>query len=121
MKQFDIIRAFNTLEALSNKKITDEAQWNIFKLRKSLLPHVEFFNERLDAIKDRYRPFADENENITGEKFHEFMSEFDELKNMDKELDIKKFTLTLTGETGITAMEMETLDSFIDFEFAQNP
>jgi len=117
MKNSQIIKAYNTLETLSAKKIPDKTQWYIFQLRKSLLPHVEFFNERVETLKDKYRPFADNQGNLTGEKSTEFAQEIDDLNNMEKELEINKFTLELTGETGITALEMEILDSFIDFMF----
>ena len=114
MKQYQIVEAYTKLEQLSS--INDfhvEEHKKIFILRKQLRPHVEFHNERLSALADKYRPFANENGILEGDHYKKYMEEINELNNTEIEDQFKKITLPVVE--GITFLTMEELEDFIDF------
>lgn len=118
MKQIKIVKAYqNTNSIAGNKTIPAEVQWDIFQLRKKLSDHVDFYNEQSEAIRERYVPLADENGELRGKPFEDYMKEMNELNDMDKDVSgITKIIVPLAGITGITALEMEALEDFIDFK-----
>jgi len=116
MKQNKIIYAYQSLENLANNdRFSCGVLWNLFQLKKRLQPHVDFFNERTDAIKAKYLPFADENGQITGEQMKQYSKEIYDLENMDKEIESEKFTVSIKEVPGLTLKMLESLEDFIDF------
>ena len=117
MKQYKIINAYQFIESLSNNdKFSCDILWELFQLKKKLQPHVDFFNERTEAIRTKYIPLADENGQLTGEPLQDYVTELNELNAMEKDIDIEKFTVKLGDIPGLTLKMMESLEDFIDFE-----
>lgn len=114
MKQFKIIEAFKTTELLAdNKNLSSSDQWEIYKLRKILRPHIEFQDERLEAIRNKYKEFADENGTIYGDDYERYNKEIEELYNLEVELDFEKPIIPMVD--GITFKIIEPLEDFIEF------
>lgn len=115
MKQHQAINAYNMLEKLSeNEHLSAAAQWEIYKLRKLLRPRVEFQQEREEAIREKYRPFANEQGTLEGEKSLEFMKELQALSYLDAEIEPFERPKIETVQ-GITCKTMEPLEEFIEF------
>lgn len=115
MKQFKIIEAYKTTEAMANiDDIPASSQWKIYKLRKMLRPHVEFQDERMNAINQKYLRFADENNEIKGEPFLNYKKEIEELGNLEIELEDLPISMPLAK--GINFKQIEALEGFIDFQ-----
>lgn len=114
MKYFDIVVAYKKLEELSNvKDFHAKEQWAIYKLRQKLKPFIEFFDERSNAITDKYRGFADDNGIISGEPYENYTKEMQELKDLETDTEIEKITLPFVD--GITFIMAESLEKLIEF------
>ena len=115
MKQYQIINAYKNLETLSeNENLTDLDQWKLYKLRKTLRPHVDFQVERETAIREKYVPYANENGIIEGEHVQEYMNELQDLSQI--EVEIEEFTKPkIKMAKGMTLKIVEPLEDFIEF------
>ena len=109
-----IINIFNATEDLANKDFTNEQQWRIYKFRKALKEHVNFYTEREKLINDKYMPFADEEGVLRGEHYKDYMKEKEDLGNTEVEFEFDKMTLPLVGH--IDFKTIEALEDFIEFE-----
>ena len=116
MKQLKIINAYKATEVLANNtSLSNDIQWSIYRLRKALTPHIEFYKEREQAIKDKYSMFIDDKGYISGEEASKFQNEIQELNNMDKDIDFEPCEIQVPEGNGITALIMEQLEGFIQF------
>ena len=115
MKLYQIINAFNTTEQLAEiKGLSNSDQWEVYKVRKNLRTHIDFMNERLAAIQNKYREFADENGMLNGEKATEYSKEVEELNNM--EIDLGDYDVPgVHMAEGITFKIIEPLEDIIQF------
>lgn len=114
MKLNKIIKAYKEMEKLaSNKGLTDQTQWDIYQLRKALRSHYEFQQERENALVEKYREFADENGNITGKPYLNYLKELKDLMEMDVEVDA--YVIPTVPNVGIDFLVMEQLEDFINF------
>lgn len=113
MKQIDIINAYKQMDELASIQFSKEDQWKIYCLRKALRPHVEFQDEQDKKLAEKYTPYADENGNLTGEKFLEFMREKQELALLEQETP-EKIELPLLE--GINFKTIEALENLIEFK-----
>lgn len=118
MKQAYIILAYQTLDSLSeNDKIPYSTLWDLFQLKRQLHPHVDFFNERLEVIKKKYIPYADEKGEISGKHLEDYSKDIEELGNTEVDADkITKPTIKLKDLPGITLKFMEATSNFINYE-----
>lgn len=117
MKQYQLIKAYKATEELShNNKLPADVLWGIYKLRKLLSPHVDFQKEREEDLKKKYTEFADEEGNITGHHYTDYINDLVEIANIDKEIDLQeKIKLTIVDDLGISIEMMEDLEDFIEF------
>lgn len=115
MKQFKINNAYKKMEALAeNGELSQLEQWKLYKLRKTLKPHVDFFAEQEGVINDKYREFIDEKGMIHGEPALKYATEIGELNNLDVDMDnFQKPEIRFVG--GISFKTAEELEEFIDF------
>lgn len=115
MKQYYIIEAYQNLEKLSeNEALTDFDQWHIYKLRKLLRPHVEFQGERENMLREKYKPYANDEGMLSGDKAKEFTEEIQSLNSLDAEVEsFEKPKIKLVK--GITCKTIEALEDFIEF------
>lgn len=114
MKQNKIVDVYKAMESLASiVDLSTQEQWNIYKLRKELRSRYEFQEERENAIREKYREFADENGNLKDEKAQEFIKELEDLNNLEVELDFTKPQIRLVK--GINFIMAEQLEDFIEF------
>ena len=117
MKQFKLIQAYKATEALSSSDKLDTATlWDIYALRKVLLPHWEFQLEREKALQAKYAEFADEQGKISGQHYVDYLNDLEELSNLDKDLEVTKVKIKLQDGMGVTVHMMEALEDFVEFE-----
>ena len=117
MKQYELIRAYKATESLSqNNKLSANALWGFYNLRKKLFPHWEFQNEREEAIRNKYIELANEDGSLTGKPYVDYLNELAELANIEKEINVtEKITVPLKDDMGITIEMMEALENFVEF------
>ena len=116
MKQYKIIQAYNATEGMSKcDKLSADTLWSVYQLRKKLYPHVEFQQEREQALKEKYSKFADEEGLVSGKPYQDFLKDLEELANLDKEIEFEKIQIKIQDEMGITVQMMEALEDFIEF------
>lgn len=117
MTNYMINEVYSATEKLSeNKELSDSVLWCLYKLRKDLRIHVDFYKEREQDIKDKYISYVDENGQIHGEIMNQYLHELEDLNNMDKDVsNITKYTISLKDINGITVHDMESLEAFIEF------
>ena len=115
MKQIKIIQAYKATEDLANiTGFTIKDQWQIYTLRKALRPHVEFQQERENALATKYASFADDKGVITGQHYIDYMKDMAELNQMDIKFENEPIKLTLAE--GVTFKTIEALEGFVEFE-----
>jgi len=115
MKQIKIANAYRQLETFADiQDLSQQEQWSIYQLRKTLRPHFEFQTEREEVIRSKYRKFADEEGVIRDNKADEFVNEMNELNNM--EIELEEFTRPqIRMVKGISFLMAEELEDFIEF------
>lgn len=115
MKQYQISNAYQSIEKISdNENLTSIDQWKLYKLRKVLRPHIEFQEERKQAILKKFKPYANEDGVLEGEKMQEYVNEIQDMLNLD--VEIESFTKpTICLVKGITCIQIEQLEDFIEF------
>ena len=115
MKQFTFINAYKALEQIAdNANLTKKDQWNLYKLRVMLRPHVEFQEEQERIVRGKYAEYADENGILTGEKAAEFAKEMQSIVDTEIEYEpVEKIRIEMVD--GITFKTIEALEEFIEF------
>ena len=114
MKLFDIVSAYNTTNQLSEvKDLSPNDQWSIYKFRKDTKVHVDFYNEKIEEIKNKYLQYADKDGNLKGENFEEYIKEIEEINNIDIDFEYEKKNIKLVN--GISFTIMENLENFFEF------
>ena len=115
MKQINIVKAYKNLEQLSNiKDYHNKEQWALYKLRKELRSFVDFYEERINALTDKYKEYADEKGILYGQYYLDYIKEKEELDNLGVEQEIPKIELPIVD--GITFLTIESLEDFITFK-----
>lgn len=114
MKLLDIVVAYKTTEALAgNTEFTPAEQWIIYKFRQAAKPHVEFYQEREQSLKDKYAEFADKEGNLSKDKSNEYVSELNEFLKLDVDFNYTKEQLSIVK--GVDFTIIERLDKFFEF------
>ena len=118
MKQSKIIEAYKMLDSFSdNSTLSYSVLWDLYQLKKSLQIHMDFFNSQLELIRNKYISFADENGNISGEPYQNYLNDIAQLGDMDKDVSsILKPTIKLSEFPGITMKTMDAIGDFVNFE-----
>ena len=114
MKQINIINAYKALESLSTiKDYHAKEQWALYSLRKELRSFIDFYEERIKALANKYSEFADEKGMLYDQHYTDYINEKTELDNLEIEQTINKIKLPIVD--GITFLTIESLEGFIDF------
>ena len=114
MRLYDVVVAFNATDSLAgNNEISPAEQWAIYKFRKEAKTHCDFYAERESVIREKYLEYADETGKLQGEKMEEYVKEYNELNNLEVELNCKKEKLHIVN--GIDFTVIEKLDKFFEF------
>lgn len=115
MKQGKIINAYAGLEELAkNNNLNEQEQWKLYNLRKQLRQYAEFQIERENAIRDKYKEYAEGDGELVGDKADEYINDMNELLNMDVDIDINEKP-QIRFVKGVTLINAEPLEDFIDF------
>ena len=115
MKQIKINEAYKNMEQLvDNKELTPAEQWKLYKLRKALKPHIDFYEEQYGKIGEKYTEVADQNGMVHGEHAVAFAKDVNDLNNLDVETEEFERPAIRFVE-GINFMTAEALEDFIEF------
>lgn len=115
IKQYKIIQAYKATETIkSNEHLSKEILWELFQLRKAFSSHVEFQQEQEQSLQQKYTPYADENGNISGKPYQDYLKEIEEIGMLDKELEYEPIDLPVIE--GLTLESMEALEPFVNFK-----
>ena len=118
MKQSRIINAYSITEALSSSEsLTTMGKWVLYSVRKTLSPHYEFQMEENKKLIEKYNGKVSENtiQFETPEDATAFQKEFNEIEELEIDMDFKKQEVKLSDIPDITIKQMEALEDFIEF------
>ena len=118
MIQHKIIKAYETTQELvENKDLTINAKWELFKLRKQLLPCYEFYANETRELISKYKTEINGNTISfeSAELANEFQIKQNEIDNFDIDKTFEKVNLKLSDIPGITIPQMEQLEEFVEF------
>lgn len=118
MKQITINAAYTATEELINQEnLTINGKWILFKIRKELTPHMDFFKEEMNKLVEEFNPTFEDNllKFETPQKRMEFEQRQRELENFEVEMNFSKETLKLSDVPGIKVPQMEKLEDFVEF------
>ncbi len=115
MKQINIINAYKALESLSTiKDYHAKEQWALYSLRKELRSFIDFYEERIKALANKYSEFADEKGMLYDQHYLDYSKEKEELDSLEVEQEISKIELPIVD--GITFLTIESLEDFVTFK-----
>lgn len=123
MKQQTIVRAFNTIQALSTRKLPLSVSHKLWMVMTVLKPHYEFQSQKENEIFDKYQPIlkpdgtfefqSPDAERAFSEEFGALMKE---MADLDVDLgDYKKVTLHLDDNIEMSVGDIEALNEFVEF------
>ena len=119
MKQIKILQVYNVTEELSaNDNLSINAKWLLYKLRKDLIPHREFYIEEVNNLLSKFKVTVD-GDKITfesEEKVKEYQSEQQKIDDYDIDLKIEKKPIKLSEIPNISIKQIEQLEEFFEFE-----
>lgn len=117
MTNYNIIKAYNATDELAeNKSLPVSSKWDIFELRKGLLPHIEFVQEQQAELLTKYNGKVNDQGGFSfedQEDAKQFAVEYEELLKFDKDVsDLKKPVIPIDS---INVHTMETLSELVNF------
>ncbi len=121
MKQYQIIEAYKTLNALGSTNIPVKIAYRIFMLKKKLEPIFMFRMEQERGLLNKLGGTVDEKgiahfgETADAVKFRNTVAELNEL---EAEIDFEPISVSLEQMSGINMKpnDIEKLEGFIEFE-----
>lgn len=119
MKQLKIVKAYDTTEDLAkDENLSIEAKWVLYKLRKELLPHREFYFIESKKLLDQYETEIDGTTITfkTPELAQEYQEKQNEIDNFEVDAKYSKQPLKMSDIPNITIPQIEQLDEFILFK-----
>lgn len=118
MKQSKINIAFSaTEELIKQSDLSISGKWILFKVRKELSVHMDFFKDEMNKLLEEFHPSFENNmlKFESADKRIEFEKRQKELENFEIKTVFTKETLKLSDIPGITVPQMEMLQDFIEF------
>lgn len=120
MKQAKIMNVYSITEKLSSTEgLTPNGKWVLYITRKALTPHYEFQLTEVKKLFEKYEAEQDREKGTfnfkTPEDAQSFKEEYDELDNLDVELDLNMQHAKLSDIPAITVQQIEALEEFIEF------
>jgi len=119
MKQIKIIQAYSITEELSKEdNLTINAKWVLYKLRKELSSHYEFYMNESRELFNKYETSVDGNiiSFKSAEEAKEYKTKQAEIDDFEVEFSAEKQELKLSDIPCITVQQIELLDEFIEFK-----
>lgn len=118
MIQLKIVNAYEATQSLvKNDKLSINAKWELFNLRKELLTTYEFYVSESKKLISGYKTEIDGTSIVfeSPELAQEYKAKQDEMDNFDVQIPIGSHKLKLSDIPDITVLQIEVLDGFIEF------
>ncbi len=118
MIQLKIYKAYEETQILiKENNLSINAKWQLFKLRKELLPYYEFYASESQQLISKYKTTIKGNliEFESPELAQEYQSKQEEIDKFDVEISLSEHQLKLSDIPNITVEQIELLDGFIEF------
>lgn len=118
MKQIKIVDIYNATEDLSKANgLSINAKWVLFRLRKDLKVHYDFYVEESRKLLNKCDGKIDGTSILfaSEENAKEYQVKQSEIDNLDVKYKVEKQSLKLSEVPSITVAQMETLGEFIEF------
>lgn len=119
MKQGTVIKAYKALLNISEQSLPLNLSYKVFKLKRMLQPCWDFQLEKEKEIFTNYTPESIDGSNFkfdTPEKTKAFKESFDELANMDTDVEFQPIKIQISDKFNVSVNEIEALDGFVIFE-----
>lgn len=118
MKQSKITQACKVLNSLSEQRLPLPISYKIMKLRKALQTAWEFQIQEEQRIFSLFPPESIEDNHYkfkTPEDAQGFKDAFDELAEMENDIEFTPLNLPLMNEMSLSAKDIEALQDFVFF------
>ena len=119
MKQIKIAQAYDVTNRLSkDNNLTIAGKWGLYKLRKDLLSHYEFYIEESRNLFNTYKTTTTDTGSIkfeSPEYADEYLAQQANIDNFDVDVSFEKQQLKLSDIPNISIQQIELLDDFIEF------
>lgn len=119
MKQSTIIAAYKALSNLSEQTLPLKTAWNISKLMGKLRKFWDFQTSEESKFFQAHPVEPGENGTVIFKSVEDakaFRERMAELAEMEQEVDITPFSMSLNDSAKLTAKEIAALEGFIDFK-----
>ena len=118
MKQSKLARAYKVLNDLGQQRLPSMIAYKLFKLKKQLQPVWDFQVEQEQQIFEMYPPVQKEDNAFKFESPEQkkgFLDAFDELNNMESDLEITPINVPLLPEMRLSGNDLEILEDLVFF------
>jgi len=118
MKQINIVNAYSITEQLAQaNNLTIQGKWALYKTRKDLLSHYEFYMEESKKLFNSYETTRTEDSiQFKSQKLaEEYQKKQAEIDNLDVDVKIEKQNCKLSDIPDISVPQIEMLEQFIEF------
>lgn len=120
MKHSTAVRAFKILYAIGETKLSAEAAYKLFKLRKALQPEFDFQLEQEQKCVDKYNATVDENgiyKTKNPADMKALATELKDVANLDCMVSVEPVEVTVDKSLHLSLNDMEALEPFVRFIF----
>lgn len=117
LKNNNIVKASEALSKLLNTNLPVKQAYKIKKTLASIKKQTEFINEQRNELIKKYGVEKEEGYAISNddkESMKKFMDDFNELLEMEEEIDVRTLTLDDLERIELTANELETIEFIIE-------
>lgn len=120
MKQINIVNAYIATDKLSKAdNLTINGKWVLYKLRKDLSTHYDFYVQQSRELFEEYKEYYNESTDVFDFESAEDAKKFKEKQKIIDDFEVeyaaKKPTVKLSDIPDITVQYIEVLDEFIEF------
>lgn len=120
MKQINIVNAYIATDKLSKEdNLTINGKWVLYKLRKDLSTHYDFYVQQSRELFEEYKEYYNEDTDAFDFESAEDAKKFKEKQNAIDDFEVEytaeKPTVKLSDIPNITVQYIEVLDEFIEF------
>lgn len=118
VKLADIVNSSNGLSNILKKELPIKAAYWLSRLMSKLDSEIKQFNLNRDNLIKKYGKETEHGEIRVDPddkvNFEKFQKEFNDLVDIEIEVDINKIPLSLFGDVNVSAMELFFLDKFVE-------
>lgn len=119
MKQIQLVEAYKTLKKMANIPMDITTSFKLMKLKKRLEEYYQFEEqEEMKMFNEFHGELINDGRSMqfpTQEDANAFSKKWQELKDMEVEIEIEPIPVMLDQDIRLTIQDMEALDGFIQF------